>query len=320
MTTHDETPPAPDPITNLLDALDLTEVGQRRIDVSGRHATNSSSVRVFVGTSLPMPHGRVFGGQVLAQCIMAAGHTVASEPDRVLHSLHGYFLRPGDSNEDIDFSVETMRDGGSFSARRVHAIQDDEILLSMICSFQHPAGGLDHADEIPPAPDPDTLVSDAELMVALDHPLARGFARRDGIELRHVDGQIWGRSEADHDPNQRVWLRAVGHLPDDPLVHAAVLAYSSDYSLLEPVLRRHGITWLDPRLRVASLDHAMWFHRPHRSGDWMLYVQDTPSAQSGRGLAMARMFARDGTLVATVAQEGMIRLKERAPAHRGAAS
>jgi acyl-CoA thioesterase-2 len=307
-------PPAPrddtDPIADLLDVLDLAEVGKRRIEVSGGDAPGSATARVFRGRSQPMPHGRVFGGQVLAQCVMAAGRTVDVGADRRIHSLHGYFLRPGDSARPIDFSVENMRDGGSFSARRVHAVQDGRILLSMISSFQDAAGGIDHQDDVPDAPDPDTVPPDAEVLARLDDLGTRRFVARRAIDLRHVDGTIWGRPAPTTDPHQRVWLRANGALPEDPLVHAAVLAYSSDYSLLESVLRRHGLAWGDARLRVASLDHAMWFHRPPRADEWVLYVQHSPSAQSGRGLGVGRMFTRDGTLVASVGQEGMVRLKE----------
>ncbi|HKJ55943.1 MAG TPA: acyl-CoA thioesterase II [Nitriliruptoraceae bacterium] len=299
-----------DPVADLLDVLDLTEVGARRIDVSGAHATDTTTARVFVGRSQPMPHGRVFGGQVLAQCLIAAGRTVDAGSERQVHSMHGYFLRPGDSQESIQFSVENMRDGRSFSARRVHAMQEGRILLSMITSFQDPAGGLDHQDEMPAAPDPESLPPDATLLASFDDARARTFAQRRAIDLRHVDGQIWSRPAESRDPAQRVWLRADGQLPDDPLVHAAVLAYASDYSLLESILRRHGIAWSDPRLRPASLDHAMWFHRPARADDWVLYAQNSPSAQSGRGLGVGRMFSRDGTLVATVGQEGMVRIKE----------
>lgn len=299
-----------DPIADLLDVLDLAEVGERRIEVTGGDATGSATARVFRGRSQPMPHGRVFGGQVLAQCVMAAGRTVDLGAERHIHSLHGYFLRPGDSARPINFSVENLRDGGSFSARRVHAVQDGRILLSMISSFQDPAGGIDHQDEMPDAPDPDTVPPDADALARLDDPRTRAFTTRRAIDLRHVDGTIWGRPAPTDDPRQRVWLRADGVLPDDPLVHAAVLAYSSDYSLLESVLRRHGLAWSDPRLRVASLDHAMWFHRSPRADEWVLYVQHSPSAQSGRGLGVGRMFTRDGVLVASVGQEGMVRLKE----------
>lgn len=304
----------PDPFNDLLDVLAVEEVGARHIEVTGDGPdarTGSSDATVFQGRSLPMPHGRVFGGQVLAQCVMAAGLTVDGATDgRLIHSLHGYFLRPGDDTRPIRFTVENMRDGRSFSARRVHAVQEDRILLSMITSFQDVAAGLDHQSDMPPAPDPEGLPTREEVLAGSSGPRASAYAHRRAIDLRHVDGEIWTGPAADVEPAQRVWLRAAGTLPDDALLHAAVLAYASDYSLLEPILRRHGIGWNDPRLRPASLDHAMWFHRRPHVDDWVLFDQSSPSAQSGRGLGIGRMFARDGTLIASVAQEGMVRIKE----------
>lgn len=325
MDDHDHTTPANpahaagegsprDPVADLLDVLDLDEVGQRRIDVSGDNATATSTARVFAGRSQPMPHGRVFGGQVLAQALVAAGRTVETDTRRVAHSLHAYFLRPGDSTRPIQFSVENMRDGNSFSARRVHALQDGRILLSMISSFQQPAGGLDHQVTMPDVPDPESLPPDGAFLDEVDDPRVRNFQHRRAIDLRHVDPPVWAEPDPEQRARNRVWMRTTTALPDDRLVHAAVLTYASDFSLLESVLRRHGIAWSDPRLRPASLDHAMWFHRPPRADEWTLYDQDSPSAQSGRGLGIGRMFAGDGTLVATVGQEGMLRIKESDPA------
>ena len=305
-----------DPLADLLDTLDLEELGTARITVEGvgdRVDLGESGATVFQGRSQRMPHGRVFGGQVLAQCVMAAGRTMADVDDgdgpRRIHSLHGYFMRPGDDTKPIRFAVERMRDGHSFSTRRVHAIQDGLPILSMITSFQETAGGLDHQDPIPAVPGPDQLPSLADQFGGIDHPGARHLLRRP-VEHRHVEGDLFVTPGPEPVSHQSVWLKAVGRRPDDPLVHAAVLAYASDYTLLEGVLRRHGLTWTDPRLRPASLDHAMWFHRPVRADDWILYVQDSPSASGGRGLGLGRMFADDGTLVATVAQEGMVRVKE----------
>jgi acyl-CoA thioesterase-2 len=309
---------ASEPLTELLTVLDLEDLGDAHIRVDGvagdeETDLGESAARVFVGQSQRQPHGRVFGGQVLAQSVVAAGRTVEGvghDGPRPIHSLHGYFVRPGDDRHPIRFAVERIRDGRSFSTRRVQAIQYGVPILSMIASFQEPAGGLDHQEEMPLAPDPQTLPTQAEALAGLDQPVARRLARARPIDLRHVDGGLFvspGATVADH---QSVWLRAVGALGDDPLMHAAVLAYASDYSLLEPVLRRHALGWSDPRLRVASLDHAMWFHRPARADEWTLYTQQTPSAQGGRGLAFGRMFGTDGRLVASVAQEGMVRLKE----------
>lgn len=308
------------PLEDLLDVLDLLPVGSAHITVDGPVADKGadlgeSDADVFIGRSQPMPHGRVFGGQVLAQSVIAAGRTVedladAQDRPRRIHSLHGYFLRPGDSNHRIRFAVERLRDGHSFSARRVHAIQFGKPILSMITSFQTNASGLDHQDPMPTSPDPESLQTVAEEFAGIKSPAANFWSQAKAIDLRHVEGAIYIHPREQEAAQQSVWLRAIGPMPDDPLVHAAVLAYCSDYSLLEPVLRRHGLAWSDRRLRAASLDHAMWFHRPARVDDWTLFTQTSPSASSGRGLATGRMFSADGQLIASVAQEGMVRLKE----------
>lgn len=316
MTTSDEKPRL-DPLADLLDVLDLDELGRARITVEGlpddaETDLGESQAQVFVGRSQPQPHGRVFGGQVLAQSVVAAGRTMAGVDGgrRAIHSLHAYFVRPGDDSHPIRFAVERMRDGNSFSTRRVHAIQYGKTILSMIASFQAPAEGLEHQDQMPAAPDPEMLPSVEDTLGTIDHPAAQFFAYQRPIDLRHVEGHLYLKPGAQRAAHQSVWLKAVGSLPDDPLLHAAVLAYASDYSLLESVLRRHGLAWSDRRLRPASLDHAMWFHREGRADDWILYTQQSPSASSGRGLASGRMFAPDGTLIASVAQEGMLRVKE----------
>jgi acyl-CoA thioesterase-2 len=300
--------------------LTLEDVGTAHIavtDVRGRDAAESigaSSARVFEGRSQKMPHGRVFGGQVLAQCVMAAGITVRDLNDgdgsRPIHSLHGYFMRPGDDTLPIRFAVEEMRDGNSFSTRRVHAVQKGAPIMSMTCSFQERAGGLDHQDPMPQVQGPEGLASLADAFRGVDHPGARHIAEARPIELRPVESNMFLDSGPEQVATNHVWMRAVERLPDDPLLHAAVLAYSSDYSLLEPVLRRHGLVWTDRRLRVASLDHSMWFHRDVRADEWLLYAQQSPSAVSGRGLSIGEIFSQDGTLVATTAQEGMVRVKQ----------
>jgi acyl-CoA thioesterase-2 len=306
-----------DPLADLLDTLDLKELGTARITVQGvgndpATELGESGATVFIGRSQKMPHGRVFGGQVLAQCVIAAGRTVADIDDgdgaRRIHSLHGYFMRPGDDTQPIRFAVERMRDGRSFSTRRVHALQGGLPILSMIASFQEEAGGLEHQDPMPQVPSPNTLPSLGDIFGGIDHPGAQHLVKRP-VEHRHVEPTVFVEPAPDLVAHQSVWMKAIGDLPDDPLIHAAVLAYASDYTLLEPVLRRHGITWTDDRLRPASLDHAMWFHRPVEVDDWVLYSQESPSASGGRGLGIGRMFAADGTLVATVAQEGMLRIK-----------
>ncbi len=322
------------PLDELLSVLDLRQLGEAHVRVDGVEGDEESDLGesvadVFVGESQKMPHGRVFGGQVLAQAVMAAGRTVADvgeDGPRPIHSLHGYFVRPGDDSHPIRFAVDEIRDGRSFSTRRVQAIQYGEPILSMIASFQEPAGGLDHQESMPAAPDPEALPT--EDVVDLDgldtprrsplrsdtsrgpRPVPRGYLRARPVDLRHVEGPINTTPGRQLAARQSVWLRTVGPLPDDPLLHAAVLAYASDYALLEPVIRRHGLAWSDPRLRPASLDHAMWFHRPARADEWVLFTQSSPSAQGGRGLAFGRMFAQDGRLVASAAQEGMLRIKE----------
>lgn len=317
----------PAPLLDLLATLDLEELGKAQVSIqphrtSGGLAQGDSvrlpetfaeDITLFRGQSQKQPHGRVFGGQVLAQGVMASGRTVRAVEggdERRLHSLHAYFMRPGDDTQPITFSVERMRDGRSFSTRRVHAIQHGKPILSMSCSFQVPDTGLDHQDPAPEAPEPTTVPSLAEVFGGIDHPGARHLAEDRAIDQRHVEGNLFVAPASERVADQRVWMRAIGDLPDDPLVHEAVLAYASDYSLLEAILRRHGRTWTSPGLRAASLDHAMWFHRPARADDWVLYAQHSPSAQGGRGLGIGRMFTRDGSLVATVAQEGMLRVPD----------
>nr|WP_245544794.1 acyl-CoA thioesterase II [Mobilicoccus pelagius] len=287
-----------DPFHDLLDVLDLDAV--------------AGEADVFEGRSQPQPHGRVFGGQVVAQSIVAAGRTVADldGAPRLLHSLHGYFLRPGDPDTCTRYEVERLRDGHSFSARRVHAIQHGRPIISMIFSFQTHDDGLEHQAMMPAVPDPETLRSDDDELATLGNPVSEYMARTRAIDIRHCQGHLYGRPRRITASEQSVWLRAKGELPDDPLIHSAVLAYASDYNLLEGALRRHGVAWGDRRIRAASLDHSMWFHRPFRADEWLLYTQASPSAQGGRALGMGHVFREDGVLVATVAQEGMMRLKQ----------
>ena len=260
----------------------------------------------FVGQNVRQPFGRVFGGQVLGQALMAAGRTV--ETERAPHSLHAYFLRPGDPEVPIEFAVERLRDGRSFSARRTHALQQGRPILSMIASFQVPDTGLDHADPMPDAPPPEEVPTTADELAGVDHPAARYWSHERPMDVRNVGGSIFLAPSPDTSPDGRVWLRTPAPLPDEPLLHAAVMAFASDYSVLEPVLHRHGIAWSTPGLKIASLDHAMWFHRPARADEWLLYSHHSPSASSARGLVRGSMFDRSGRLVATVAQESMIRL------------
>ena len=265
----------------------------------------STRETILTGASHWSANGRVFGGQVLAQCVVAAQSTIEG---RAIHSIHGYFLRPGDIEVPITFGVERIHDGRSFATRRAQAYQNGVPIFSMIASFQTEDDGVEHQDPFPEdVPEPESLPSAASVLSAIDHPVARAWAER-AIDLRHVDGPVFVDVEGEHVPHQAVWFRVQGALPDDPALHRAVLAYASDLSILEPIMRRHGVAWGTPGLKSASLDHAMWWHRDGRADDWVLYTQESPSAQGGRGLAFGRMFSRDGRLLASVAQEGMMRM------------
>jgi len=283
------------PLDGMLSALDLTDTGAR------------TDEDIFTGPSQWMPHGRVFGGQVLAQSLVAAMRTL---PDgRAVHSMHGYFLRPGDVNKPITFSVDRIHDGRSFATRRTQAYQDGLPILSMIASFQDPDAGLDHQQDMPAGiPDPEEVPSDAELLAGFEHPIGRYWRDERPFDLRHIPSPVYVRVDGEHVAHQAVWFKTFDRLPDDPNLHRAALAYASDYSILEPVMRRHGVSWATPGLKIASLDHAMWWHRFSRVDEWLLYVQESPSATGGRGLSLARIYNREGLLVANVAQEGMIRL------------
>jgi len=285
------------PIDGLLSTLHLTNTGARTTE------------DIFTGPSQWMPLGRVFGGQVLAQSLMAAMHTV--EPERVIHSMHGYFLRPGDVEHPITFSVDRLHDGRSFSTRRTHAFQNGEPILSLIASFQTRDEGLEHQLAMPAdLPDPESLPSTADVLGKVDHDVARYWASERAFDMRHVPSPIYLEVEGERVPRQAVWMRAFGRLPDDPNQHRAALAYASDYSILEPILRAHGVAWTTPGLKIASLDHAMWWHRDARVDEWLLYTQESPSAAGGRGLSLGRIYTRDGVLVASVAQEGMVRVPD----------
>ncbi len=263
----------------------------------------------FVGTSLPKVGERVFGGQVLAQSLVAAARTV--EAERLAHSVHGYFLRPGNVAEPITFAVERLRDGRSFSARRTHAVQGGVPILSMITSFQLEQEGFDHADAMPTGvPAPEQVPSVLDSLERVDPRIAAFWTRSSPFDMRHVDGSLYLQPASLAADRQRVWMRAIGPVPADQSLHRALLAYACDHVMLEPVLRRHGASWATPGLSAASLDHAMWWHRDLRVDQWLLFVQAAPSAQGGRGLGIAQVFSQDGTLVASIAQEGMVRLPD----------
>ncbi|MET4704076.1 acyl-CoA thioesterase II [Frigoribacterium sp. UYMn621] len=287
-----------DPLVDLLSALDLTDTRAR------------TSEDIFIGKSQWSALGRVFGGQVLAQSLVAAQRTLAE--GRTVHSLHGYFLRPGNVELPITFSVDRIHDGRSFSTRRTQAYQGGLPILSMIASFQDSDDGLEHQVEMPTdLPQPEDLPTAAEVLGAVDHPIAKQWAEGRPFDMRHVPSPVFLTVDGPHVAHQAVWLKATGRLPDDPDLHRAALAYASDYSILEPIFRRHGVAWSTPGLKAASLDHAMWFHRFGRVDEWMLYVQESPNATGGRGLSLGRIFSRDGALLASVAQEGMVRVPRR---------
>jgi acyl-CoA thioesterase-2 len=286
--------PDPDPVASMLAVLDLSQSGARTTE------------DIFTGVSQSMPLGRVYGGQVLAQSIVAAERTI---PDgRAVHSMHGYFLRPGDASKGITFSVDRIHDGRSFSTRRTQAFQEGVPIFSMIASFQDADPGLEHQTDMPDGvPEPEEL-PDLEDHLAGLHPMSKRLFIDRPVDLRHVPSPIYLSVEGDHVPRQAVWMRIRRQIPDDQHIHRAALAYLSDLTIQESILRAHGVAWASPGLKVASLDHAMWWHRPGRVDEWMLYVQESPNARGGRGLATGRIYSREGMLLAGVAQEIMVRV------------
>lgn len=263
---------------------------------------------IFRGLSPQVAMQRVFGGQVAGQALVAAGRTVESE--RLVHSLHSYFIRPGDPSIPIIYTVERIRDGRSFSVRRVLAIQHGQPIFILSASFQLPQGGIDHQAEMPPAPPPESLPTLAERYEGFDELWSVMRQIPQAFDVRYVDDPPWVQRSQGPRENQphRIWLKADGTLPDDPLLQVCVVTFASDMNLLDSVLIHHGLAArLDP-ISMASLDHAMWFHRPFRADDWLLYVSSSSSASGGRGLATGQFYSRDGRLVASVTQEGMIRL------------
>ena len=262
-------------------------------------------VNIFRGVSPDEKRQRVFGGQVAGQALVAAGRTV--EPDRRVHSLHAYFLRPGDPTVPILYEVDRIRDGRSFTTRRVVAIQHGRAIFNLSASFHiQEQGAFDHQLPMPPAPDPESLPTFSERMAPLAEQLGEFYTQPRPIDTRYVTG--WELSTlTPREPRQQVWFRADGRLPDDPLLHACVVAYASDMSLLDSVILPHDVKWDDPRFSGASLDHAMWFHRPFRADEWLLYDQESPSASGGRGIGRGEIYTRAGILAVSVVQEGLVR-------------
>jgi len=265
---------------------------------------------LYRGRSPQVEWQRVFGGQTIAQALVAAQRTV--EPDRFVHSLHGYFMRPGDIRVPIVYEVDRIRDGGSFTTRRVLAIQHGQAIFSLEASFQVDEKGLEHQfalpDDVPP---PEGLQTQRQLLERAERvpeAVRRFWARERPLELRPVNLQHY-ESRDKLPPRQNVWIRLAGPVPDDRALQSVLLAYLSDMTLLDTSTFAHGRGLFDPDIQAASLDHSMWFHRPHPLDGWLLYAQDSPSSSGSRGFSRGTLYARDGTLIASMAQEGLIRLK-----------
>lgn len=279
--------------TPLEDLVEVLELEQLEVDL-------------FRGQSRDIGSPRVFGGQVLGQALSAAQQTIEG---RIVHSLHAYFLRAGDVNAPIVYDVDRSRDGRSFASRRVVAIQHGQQIFHMAASFQVPEQGIEHQDEMPEVPSPEQLPDAREYHPDGEIPekLSRFVMRQRPFEFRPVQPPAFLTLEKQA-PRQQTWFRAVARLPDTANLHRTMLSYVSDYSLVGTATLPHGISFLQGKVQVASLDHGMWFHRFARVDDWLLYDCDSPSASGARGLARGRIFARDGRLIASTAQEGLIRV------------
>lgn len=285
-----------DALDALLDLLDLEQIERD----------------IFRGQSRSAVVPRVFGGQVAAQALVAAGRTVPD--DRLAHSLHAYFLRPGDPGAPIVYTVDRIRDGRSFTTRRVVAVQHGQPIFHLSASFQAYEEGLDHQTDMPTAPDPESLPTAAEMLPRhLPAEVANRLVEaRAAVDLRYADTPPWGSVGEPREPRSQVWFRTNGKLADDHLLHVCLATYVSDMTLLDSVLLAHGRGgWAVGDVVGASLDHAMWFHRPFRADEWLLYDQESPSASGGRGLGQARIWTRDGKLAISVIQEGVVRVPRR---------
>ncbi len=271
-------------------------------------------LNLFRGRSPQSRWQRVFGGQVIGQALVAACRTVEDVAIRPPHSLHAYFLLGGDPKVPIIYEVDRIRDGKSFTTRRVVAIQHGRAIFSMSVSFQLHEQGLTHQFVMPDVPKPDALPSEAEIkervLPLMPDPVRRYYERERPIELRPVEYRRY-LGEKVEDGRFHMWIRSNGRLPDEPAIHQCVLAYASDMTLLDAALIPHGLTVFHEDIMAASLDHALWFHRPFRADEWLLYAQDSPNLAGSRGFARGLIFASDGTLVASVAQEGLLRQRRR---------
>jgi acyl-CoA thioesterase-2 len=269
----------------------------------------SIEVNLFRGVSPNEERQRVFGGQVAAQSLMAAGRTVDTGRP---HSLHAYFLRPGDPTVPILYEVDRIRDGRSFTTRRVVAVQHGRAIFHLSASFHADEPGLTHQFPMPEVPDPDELDSLVVRLEPFRDTLGDWFAKPHPIDQRHI-GELPFSRNASRDPVQRLWIRADGDLPDDPLLHACIATYASDMSLFDTMLAPHNVSWDDADFMGASLDHCMWFHRPFRADEWLLYDMDSPTAYGARGLARGLLFTRGGDLAVSMVQEGLMRMVPRRP-------
>jgi acyl-CoA thioesterase-2 len=286
----------------------MAGVDQRLADLLHLLELEQIEVNLFRGESRDIGSPQVFGGQVLGQALVAASRTVDG---RACHSLHAYFLRRGDFTAPIVYQVDRSRDGRSFATRRVLAIQHGEQIFHVSCSFQREEEGLDHAADMPDVPPPEALADHEayrmDLYAQMPDKVARVFGHRRPFAFRPVEMPDYLHPNR-RAPRQYVWCRAVDRVPgDDPGLHRCLLAYVSDYFLLETSTQPHGHSYLT--LQMASIDHAMWFHRPFRADEWLLYAIDSPSAQAGRGLSRALIYSAGGELVASTAQEGLIRVR-----------
>ncbi|WP_304640587.1 acyl-CoA thioesterase II [Pseudomonas sp.] len=263
---------------------------------------------IFRGLSQDLGFRQLFGGQVLGQALSAASQTV--EPSRHVHSVHGYFLRPGDATMPIIYQVDPLRDGASFTTRRVQAIQKGKPIFTMISSFQGDEDGFSHQAVMPDVPGPEGLLNETELTRKYEHLFSENIREKvlvdKPIEIRPV-GVFDPFNPQPAEPLRYMWYRADGALPDDPQVHRYLLAYASDFHLLGTAMQPHAVTSWTPGMQVASLDHALWYHRPLRMDDWLLYAMDSPSASGSRGLSRGQIFNRQGELVASVTQESLMR-------------
>ena len=263
---------------------------------------------IFRGPSQDLGFGRIFGGQAIGQALSAARQTVS--PDRHVHSFHSYFLREGDANLPIVYDVDCIRDGGSFNTRRVVAIQKGKPIFNLSASFQIEEDGFDHQDDMPECRDPETLPcwqeQKEQFGELVPERMRSKLLAESPIEIR-LDEPENPLTPEKRAPVNKVWFKAAGKMPDNPGVHKYLLAYASDFNFLSTALYPHGVTFLDPRIQLASLDHAMWFHRPLRMDEWLLYYVDSPSASGARGLVRGQIFDLQGRLVASTVQEGLIR-------------